>query len=590
MHIFISYAKVDSYELARKIHDAVIKIPGTTAWMDDSLETASSWAAQIQIEIDRCDYVVLLLSPDVNRTPSATQARSFVLNEIDYALEGHKPIIPVMAQRTRIPVQIAGIQYIDFTRNQDMGLQRLLNDIGKRAGIVVPTSTATFTPSRTTPPVRRLVWIVGIPVALIIAALLFVSSNNSPPQPNQSHTETAKATNSGGINGTSPPNLLLDSTQVALANTENAKVTILPTLNDDELILTQVANMLATVTAKAPTATFLPTATFTPMVDTLATDRADRIATAAMLKVTEILETQAAQAAANLATNTAQPTNTATSMPSITPSLTPTPLPTATDAVVAIMTQNAQQTIVYSAAGATVAAQVNDQDRIRRAAFAITSAFEGGGYATYQTYDSGIISYGRFQFTLAEGSFITIITRYVNQASGTTADGLRAYLPRINAKDESLRKDDGLKTLCKTAAADPIMQAIQDEVATENTWNKSIIPRDIQTPLGQAIVFDTTVQRGMNNFLLPTAEQVLGISNKSQLGENGITEEQFIKEVAQLNHDSLLSLSIKLNLPGMVKRGDFWMNLVNSGDWQLQGDANGNVNINGKIVQVRNPV
>ena len=34
---------------------------------------------------------------------------------------------------------------------------------------------------------------------------------------------------------------------------------------------------------------------------------------------------------------------------------------------------------------------------------------------------------------------------------------------------------------------------------------------------------------------------------------------------------------------------EFWVNLVAMGDWSLQGDANGTLNVNGKTVQVRNP-
>ena len=46
--------------------------------------------------------------------------------------------------------------------------------------------------------------------------------------------------------------------------------------------------------------------------------------------------------------------------------------------------------------------QAVELDRIRRAAFNITSTFEGSKtYANYQNYDAGIISYGRFQFTLS---------------------------------------------------------------------------------------------------------------------------------------------------------------------------------------------
>jgi hypothetical protein len=274
---------------------------------------------------------------------------------------------------------------------------------------------------------------------------------------------------------------------------------------------------------------------------------------------------------------------------------TPTPTTTVTVPVPATPVTSPAPTPTSPTVPTTPAApNVGSLDRVRRAAFAITSAFEGGGYATYQTYDSGIISYGRFQFTLAAGSFITVITRFINQASGPTVDGLRGYLPRINAKDESLRKDEGLKTLCKTAANDPIMQAIQDQVATEGYWGDviglSITPRNIKSALGYALIFDMAIQHGKYNFLIPKTETDLGVPSKSRVGENGVTEQQFLVKLAQNRKDNLYALAAKLNLPGMQNRGDFWVNLVAANDWNLQGDANGNVNINGKIVQVRNPV
>ena len=104
-HIFISYAKKDTRALAQALFAALNDVAGISAWMDMSLEADSSWAGQIQHEIDRCDYVVVLLSPDVNRAVTATQRRSFVLNEIDYVQQENKPILPVMVQQTKMPVQ-----------------------------------------------------------------------------------------------------------------------------------------------------------------------------------------------------------------------------------------------------------------------------------------------------------------------------------------------------------------------------------------------------------------------------------------------------------------------------------------------------
>jgi hypothetical protein len=232
-------------------------------------------------------------------------------------------------------------------------------------------------------------------------------------------------------------------------------------------------------------------------------------------------------------------------------------------------------------------------ERVRKAAFNMTAAFEGGGYATYQTYDAGIISYGRFQFTLAAGSFITVINRYLERSNSPAANELRGYMPRINGKDEGLRQDTRLKELCIGAASDPVMQQIQDEVAVEGYYQPvlelSILPRGLTLPLTYALIFDTAINHGKYNHLIPKTEEVLGVPSKSRVGSNGVSETQFTTTLASLRRDNLYALAEKLKLPGLRKRGDFWVGIVGAGDWNLQGDGNGTVNINGKIVQVRTP-
>jgi hypothetical protein len=128
-HVFISYAKVDTRPLAEELFSLINEMEGFSAWMDSSLEPASSWANQIQREIQKADLVLVLLSPDVNREESEHQRRSFVMNEIDFAQQVHKRILPVMAQPTFVPVQIAGLEYIDLTKNKEQGLKRLISSI-----------------------------------------------------------------------------------------------------------------------------------------------------------------------------------------------------------------------------------------------------------------------------------------------------------------------------------------------------------------------------------------------------------------------------------------------------------------------------
>ena len=111
-----------------------------------------------------------------------------------------------------------------------------------------------------------------------------------------------------------------------------------------------------------------------------------------------------------------------------------------------------------------------DENRVRLAAFNITSRFEGGSYHTFQNYDSGIISYGRFQFTLAAGMLGYIVDQYLAQSGTTNARSLHAYQARIQQRDETLRHDMTLRNLLIAAAREPIMQQIQDDAATHHFW------------------------------------------------------------------------------------------------------------------------
>jgi hypothetical protein len=271
------------------------------------------------------------------------------------------------------------------------------------------------------------------------------------------------------------------------------------------------------------------------------------------------------------------------------------PAPAATPVVSAAPTPSTPATATTSPAPTPAVTPVGGDtpERVRKAAFNITGGFEGGGYAAYQTYDSGIISYGRFQFTLAAGSFITVINRYIERSNAPAAGELRGYMPRISAKDEGLRQDGRLKELCISAASDSLMQQIQDEVAVAGFYQPvvdlTITPRGITLPLSYALIFDIAINHGRFNHLVPKTEEVLGVPSKSRLGDNGVSEVQFTTTLATVRRDNLYALAEKLKLPGLRKRGDFWVGIVGAGDWSLQGDAAGTVHFNGKPVQVKNP-
>ncbi len=232
-------------------------------------------------------------------------------------------------------------------------------------------------------------------------------------------------------------------------------------------------------------------------------------------------------------------------------------------------------------------------DRIRKAAFAITTTFEGGSYATYQNYDKGVVSYGRFQFTLASGSLFNVLERYLAASNTSIAADLRSYLPRVQAREEALRNDVRFKELLIQAAGEQAMKDAQDAVATAKYWDDvqglSIKPRNIQTALGQALIFDMAINHGARHDMLGLAEDAVGIKPPKSPVPDLATEKKLITALAQIRRDRLYRLADKNNLPGLRVRGDFWVTLTQGGDWDLQGDASGNLNVKGRMVQVRNP-
>ncbi len=236
---------------------------------------------------------------------------------------------------------------------------------------------------------------------------------------------------------------------------------------------------------------------------------------------------------------------------------------------------------------------MTEQERIRLAAFAITGAFEGGrGYANYQNYDRGIVSYGRFQFTLSSGSLRRVLDIYFDTSTSAVSNQLRAFRNRVNAKEESLRHDDTFKALLIEAAEEDEMRDAQDAITIRDYWDpaqNSASVRGVKMPLSQALFFDMAIQHGPMHMHIQHAEAKLGVPPKSRVVENGITEEQLVSQTAIERRDFLYDFAARNNYPGVKARGDFWVDLTSSGDWQLQGNAEGNVSVFSRAVQVRNP-
>lgn len=198
MHIFISYAKQDTRQLTKQLAKQLTQLPDITVWWDQTLRPGDSWAAQIQDEIKRCDLFIVLLSPDVNRPRTGKNRGSFVLKEINYAQNIGKIILPIMAQATELPVQIADLQYIDLTHNQARGIAEIISEVRYMAGISeiefevdeYPTATrqVTYAPNQNN---WFMVIALGLVLVAIVGGIIFITTNGNGNE----NSPTANPTN-----------------------------------------------------------------------------------------------------------------------------------------------------------------------------------------------------------------------------------------------------------------------------------------------------------------------------------------------------------------------------------------------------------
>lgn len=142
--IFFSYSRIDSgfaLQLAKDIRSSGIDI-----WIDQlDIQAGNHWDAAVEKALATSACVLVIL------TPSSTSSTN-VMDEVSYALESGKKIIPVLLEDCLPPFRLRRLQRIDFTKDYNAGLTQLL------AAIEVPVAeslgrTEAESPREVTPPV-----------------------------------------------------------------------------------------------------------------------------------------------------------------------------------------------------------------------------------------------------------------------------------------------------------------------------------------------------------------------------------------------------------------------------------------------------
>jgi hypothetical protein len=120
---FVSYSRDDeefALRFAKDLQAADVKI-----WIDQiELPLGEPWDSSIQEALQSASIVLVILSP------SAVESEN-VLDEVSFAIDEKKTIIPVLYRDCTVPFRLRRLQYVDFRSNYGDRLQQLATRLGR---------------------------------------------------------------------------------------------------------------------------------------------------------------------------------------------------------------------------------------------------------------------------------------------------------------------------------------------------------------------------------------------------------------------------------------------------------------------------
>jgi hypothetical protein len=218
---FVSYSRADSPFAVKLASD--LRRNGASVWIDQlDIAAGARWDDAIEEALRRSARVIVLLSPKAVGSQN-------VLDEVSFAMDEGKTLVPVLVEPCTIPMRLRRLQYVDFTSGYETALGRLLATLGV-ARVATPPAEAPPVepavspaapaphpepPGRAEPSFasrsaetaggqRRLLWTAGAGVAAVVmvAAFLWTRSGETPATQSAS---TESASDTPAVAATSQP-------------------------------------------------------------------------------------------------------------------------------------------------------------------------------------------------------------------------------------------------------------------------------------------------------------------------------------------------------------------------------------------------
>ena len=118
---FLSYSREDSkfaLKLAKDLRTQQVNI-----WVDQlDIAAGMRWDQSVEKALEDSECFMIVLSPDAVGSYN-------VMDELAFALEERKKVIPILYRSCKIPFRLRRIQRIDFTGDYNTSLGRLLDNL-----------------------------------------------------------------------------------------------------------------------------------------------------------------------------------------------------------------------------------------------------------------------------------------------------------------------------------------------------------------------------------------------------------------------------------------------------------------------------
>jgi hypothetical protein len=172
--IFFSYSRTDASDFTLRLA-LDLKKEGFNVWIDQQdIRAGTEWDLEIEKALETCDCLLFIES-------EKSVSSNNVLDEVYYALEQRKRVIPVIYHDSKTPFRLQRLQHIDFTKDYQTGLGNLIEELKRVPAqeIFTPAgnpeikqATKTFLTKYS----RHLLAIAFLLVIAIVAAFIYSSN------------------------------------------------------------------------------------------------------------------------------------------------------------------------------------------------------------------------------------------------------------------------------------------------------------------------------------------------------------------------------------------------------------------------------